>query len=101
MRNFVADACEEAIRESKRGHTVVVLFPTWSRYGCCLRDIGFMPDGVYIRFSNISTSLKTLRVDTVIVVEPEKCTPDGLVWAEEMTSVSLEPRIVHLSEVKE
>jgi hypothetical protein len=86
-----------ALEERMRGYTSVILFPKmvfWSEQAKELARVMGQPntlhnpytiqmpfDGIYIRYSSNRCSLLSLRVDTLVVVEPRLCDEDGLAKA--------------------
>jgi hypothetical protein len=100
MREIADRATKLALNEEEQGRSVVILFPTWSGWGRELRHMDYLPDGVYVRFSYMHSTLKALRVDTLIVALPEKCDSLGLAMAREMARLSPGPQYIYLEEDK-
>jgi hypothetical protein len=95
----VAEAAELAIEESRDGRSVVIMFPTFSVWNHELGHIYLLPDDVFVRFSHIHSGLHALRVDTVVIVNPEQCDDVGLEYAKRMVRLSKEPRFLYVREI--
>lgn len=88
MNKATVQAGKIAITERMQNRRSVILFPNmadWSdEANELLQAMGSRPfvtnpyDGIYIRYSRNRCSLFTIRVDTLIVVEPVECDCEGL-----------------------
>jgi hypothetical protein len=98
MRDFAKDALALLESEATNNRSAIVLFPTWKQYGKDWNRMRPLPEGTFVRFSNVQPGLKSLRVDTLIVVLPEECDPHGLLWARHLTCISKDPKYIYLHE---
>ena len=96
MRDFAKDALALLKGEAANNRSAIVLFPAWKQYGKDWNRMRPLPDGTFVRFSDVPSSLMMLRVDTMIVVLPEECDKHGLRRAKEMLSISRDPRLIYL-----
>lgn len=67
MRNMAQDAGYMALEEVENGRTAMILFPT-SNWGAVMFDMGCVPKGIFLRTSNRHSNLKSIVLDTVILV---------------------------------
>lgn len=91
---LIATAIGLANDEAKDGRTVMVLFPDmkWTSTAKRLRPA----ERVHVRATTVHTGLKSLLVDTLILVAPDASTwdQDGEAYARERSRASSDPRIV-------
>ncbi len=67
MRNIAHEAGYRALDEKKEGRQcIMVLMP--KGWGAIAFDMGSWPKGVWPRFSNLHSSLKSLPIETLIIV---------------------------------
>ena len=97
MKSMIARAMKIAYKEVATDRKVMVLLPNneW-------RSAALSPytDNIYLRASTIESSLKSVAIDTLILVatdHPEWNT-DGEQYAREKLRTSLDPRIITIGE---
>jgi hypothetical protein len=80
-----------ALEERMKGYTSVILFPRMDLWAGVAKELSAAMgggdyfsnpfEGIYVRFSSNRCSLTTLRVDTLIIVEPALCDEEGMCMA--------------------
>jgi hypothetical protein len=98
MRDFAKDALALLESEAADNRSAIVLFPAWKQYGQDWNRMRPLPEGTFVRFSNVQSALLALRVDTLIVVLPKECDLHGLMLAKHLTCMATEPRLIYLEE---
>ncbi len=80
--------------EAAAGNTVMVLFPNWIWVSAALRQP--RPSGVYLRASTVESGLKSLLIDTLILVgrHDPAWNKKGELYARERTRASLKPQVI-------
>ena len=104
MNKTLKMALELADREAKAGRNVMILVPDtswmWGMCGVCT----FAPSGprgaIYIRCSTCHSGLKSVAIDTLILVASTVPTWDaaGEAFARERLRTSLDPRVIQVKE---
>ena len=102
MNQVVQIATHWAVDEFFAGRSVCVIVPAqtyWMQEFNPLRQLILDgADGIYIRASSSRSSLLSIRVDTLIIVEPDLCVREGLRDARYMTHLSRSPKILRISD---
>jgi len=94
MKSQIDYAMEIANYEAAAGNTVMVLFPNRGWVGAALRRP--KQDGVYLRSSTVESSLKSLAIDTLVLVARNCPTwnEKGEMYARERLRTSRNPRVI-------
>ncbi len=99
MKDLIDKVMIIARNEVDEGRRVMVLFPTPEWRSAALPE----PVNIYLRASTVESGLKSLAIDTLILVGHNH--PDwnksGEMYAREKTRTSREPRIIRLFIVEE
>ena len=88
--------------ESGAGHNVMILVPDWSwSIGMPMTTDSTESRGaIYLRFANDHSGLKSVAIDTLILVASDTSTWDakGEEYARERLRTSLDPRVIKVGE---
>ena len=101
MRSMSVDAGYMALDEAKEGRTTMILFPNKS-WAMISFEMGQPPETVHLRFADEHTSLRSIALDTLILVAGNDADfdHDGMMIAKEKLRVSASPKmiIIHRNE---
>ena len=97
MRNMAKDAGYMALEEVQNGRTAMILFPT-SSWGAVMFDMGCVPEGIFLRVSNRHSNLKSIVLDTLILVaaDDDGWDQEGLALVKERLRGCANPKLISI-----
>ena len=102
MKTKLKTALELAYLESRSGHNVMILVPdiSWSPDKPLILSPGGGYGFIRIRRTDCHSGLKSVAIDTLILVEPDNPAWDakGEALARERLRTSLDPRVIKVGE---
>lgn len=98
MSKLAYDLAVHTANELVKNRTVMVLFPSRRLAAESGYSALSQIDGLWVRFADEPSGLKSLAIDTLIVLAPRKCDRHGVKLAIERTRTSLEPKLILLED---
>ena len=95
MRNMAHEAGYKALDEKAKGRITTILFPN-KNWSPAIFEMGPAPDGIWVRMSDQHASLRTIAMDTLILVAANDAgwDTDGVKLALEKLRTSLHPKVI-------
>jgi hypothetical protein len=88
------------MEEVANNRIAMILFPN-SRWGTVVQEMGTAPDGIWIRTSEQIANLRSVAMDTLILVAADDAgwNTDGILLAKEKLRISLNPKLILMKRV--